>query len=99
MYKKPTPLCACKYTEALLEWTNQQLELENTKLNATIKDIFRRLARVYAHFYSLHFDKILELEIDKEFNTCFKHFIYFINEHKLVDSVELAPLSQIISRI
>lgn len=29
-------------------------------------------------------------------NTCFKHFICFVNEFKLIEASELAPLQEII---
>ena len=32
-------------------------------------------------------------------NTCFKHFIYFVNEFKLIDPVELAPLKDLIDSL
>lgn len=40
---------------------------------------------------------MLSLGIETHLNTCFKHFIYFIDEFKLVDDKELTPLSELIS--
>ena len=34
--------------------------------------------------------------LEYHLNTCFKHFIYFIDEFKLVDEKELAPLAELI---
>ena len=31
-------------------------------------------------------------------NTCFKHFIYFIDKFNLVESKELAPLAELIQK-
>jgi len=61
-----------------------------------IKVIFKRLFRVYAHMYHSHFQHILALGLEYHLNTCFKHFIYFIDEFKLVDERELAPLAELI---
>lgn len=58
-----------------------------------IKTIFKRLFRVYAHIYHTHFQVILALGLEYHLNTCFKHFIFFIDEFKLVEEKELAPLS------
>ena len=45
-----------------------------------IKTIFKRLFRVYAHIYHSHFQMILALGLEYHLNTCFKHFIFFIDE-------------------
>jgi MOB kinase activator 1 len=31
-------------------------------------------------------------------NTCFKHFIFFVDKYNLVDSKELAPLAELIQK-
>jgi len=36
------------------------------------------------------------LEAEPHLNTSFKHFIYFIDEFKLVSDKELAPLAELI---
>jgi len=61
-----------------------------------IKIIFKRLFRVYAHIYHSHFKHIMSLGLESHLNTCFKHFIYFVDEFKLVDSKDLAPLAELI---
>lgn len=58
----------------------------------TVKNIFKRLFRVYAHIYYSHFEKIVELKAEAHLNTCFKHFIYFVLQFDLVEAKELAPL-------
>jgi len=40
--------------------------------------------------------KIEQLDCGAHLNTCFKHFIYFVKEFKLVDDKELAPLKDTI---
>lgn len=63
-----------------------------------IKTIFKRLFRVYAHIYHSHFQVILALGLEYHLNTCFKHFIFFIDEFELVEEKELAPLSELIQQ-
>jgi MOB kinase activator 1 len=61
-----------------------------------VKNIFKRLFRVYAHMYHSHFDKIAALGEEAHLNTSFKHFILFVNEFQLIDKKELAPLEELI---
>merc|ERR1712224_394535 len=61
---------------------------------------YRRLFRVYAHIYYCHFDKICELRAEGHLNTCFKHFVYFVEEFGLIpNKAELAPLQHLIDNI
>ena len=64
---------------------------------AVVKTIFRRLFRVYAHIYHSHFQKIVELGAEAHLNTCFKHFIYFVTEFRLIEDKELRPLTDLIT--
>jgi MOB kinase activator 1 len=41
---------------------------------------------------------ILALGLEYHLNTCFKHFIFFIDEFELVEEKELAPLSELIQQ-
>ena len=66
---------------------------------AIIRNIFKRLFRVYAHIYYSHFHKIVSLGEEAHLNTCFKHFYYFITEFQLVDKRELAPLQELIDNL
>jgi hypothetical protein len=61
--------------------------------------IFKRLFRVYAHIYHSHFQKIVSLGAEAHLNTCFKHFIYFVSEFKLIESKELQPLADLIQTL
>ena len=38
------------------------------------------------------------LQAETHLNTCFKHFIYFIDQFNLVDAKELAPLAELIQQ-
>jgi len=64
-----------------------------------VKTIFKRLFRVYAHIYHSHFQKIVGLGAEAHLNTCFKHFIYFVHEFKLIDPKELEPLKDLIDTL
>ncbi len=63
------------------------------------KTILKRLFRVYGHMYHHHIEKIIQLDAEAHLNTCFKHFVYFVKEFKLVDERELAPLSDTIDHM
>ena len=105
--KKPLKVSAPAYVDYLMTWI--QSILDNEKMfpsrvevpfpkhfQAVVKQIFKRLFRVYAHMYYSHFKKIVALGEEAHLNTCFKHFYYFIAEFKLVDKKELAPLQELI---
>ncbi len=102
-YKKPTKVSAPEYVDLLMGWVEDQLKHEHVcpllpespfpkDFKGRVSKIFKRLFRVYAHVYLSHFSRIVELGAEAHLNTCFKHFIYFINEYKLIDKEELAPL-------
>ncbi len=57
---------------------------------SVIKQIFKRLFRIYAHIYYSHFEKVVALGEEAHLNTCFKHFYYFVTEFKLVDKKEVS---------
>jgi hypothetical protein len=60
-----------------------------------VKNIFKRLFRVYGHMYHSHVESIIALGAEAHLNTCFKHFMYFILEFGLVERKELEPLVEI----
>lgn len=62
----------------------------------TVRTIFKRLFRVYAHIYHSHWDMMVTLGAEAHLNTCFKHFVYFTQAFQLIDSKELAPLEELI---
>jgi len=108
-YKKPTKVSAPEYIDLLLNWVNEQISDpalfpidENAKFPKNfmpkVKDIYKRLFRLYAHIYYSHFDKIDKIGAKAHLNTCFKHFVFFILEFKLVDDKDLAPLKNFIDK-
>merc|ERR1712137_1203089 len=68
-FKKATRLPAPEYIENLMAWVQSALDDENTfpskmgvpfprNFNQVVKQIFKRLFRVYAHVYYQHFDMV-----------------------------------------
>lgn len=93
-----------------MDWIESQLDDETIfpqKLGApfpsnfrdVVKTIFKRLFRVYAHIYHSHFQKIVSLKEEAHLNTCFKHFVLFTWEFRLIDKAELAPLEDLVDSI
>lgn len=108
--KKPIEVSAPKYVEYLMDWIEAQLDDESVfpqKLGApfpsnfkdVVKTIFKRLFRVYAHIYHSHFQKIVNLKEEAHLNTCFKHFVFFTWEFRLINKEELAPLNELVESI
>ena len=105
---KPMKVTASEYIDFLMTWVEHQIHNEKifpsqigvkfpADFEKTIKVIFKRLFRVYAHIYFSHFAHIQLFEAEPHLNTSFKHFIYFVDEFKLIDEKELTPLADLIS--
>jgi MOB kinase activator 1 len=108
--KKPIRVSAPDYIDLLMSWIENQLNNEAIfplqlgspfpkNFHACVKKIFTRMFRVYGHIYHSHFPKIHGLGAEAHLNTCFKHFIYFVYEFKLIDPKELAPLADLIQSL
>lgn len=103
-------MSAAKYSKHLFRWIDKQLkdpsifpvaeEDEFPKhFLSIVKNIFKRLFRIYAHAYLSHGSKIKELDLDAHWNTSFQHFIFFIDEFDLISAKELVPLKPVIDEI
>jgi len=101
---KPMECSAPAYIDYLLQWIQELITDENifptmqgtpfpTKFNSIVKDIVRRLFRVYAHIYYTHINDITEVA---HINTSFKHLFYFGLEFNLIPEKELEPLKLVI---
>eukprot|EP00890_Picochlorum_soloecismus_P006369 jgi/Picsp_1/6733/NSC_04074-R1_cytokinesis-related protein len=108
--KTPVKLSASKYINALFDWVEEQLDDSSLfprglggrfprDFVSVVKNILKRLFRVYAHIYHSHFKQILALEMEPHLNTCFRHFILFVQEFDLVDNKELTPMHELIEKI
>jgi len=109
--KKPIAVSAPKYVDYLMTWVQEQLDNEElfpTQIGVpfpdifpdAVRNIFRRLFRIYAHIYYSHFEKMSELGAEPHLNTCFKHYMYFVYEFNLIPrKEELAPLQELIDKL
>ena len=109
-YKKPTEVSAPEYVELLMAWVEAQINDEQIfplqlgtpfpkDFMSRVKKIFQRLFRVYAHVYLSHVDRVSELGAGAHLNTCFKHFIFFVKEFKLIEEPQLEPLKEHITQL
>eukprot|EP00947_MAST-08B_sp_MAST-8B-sp1_P003097 g3097.t1 len=107
--RTPIRVAAHEYVEFLMEWVDVQTNNQRIfpldgaypleELEATVRQIFKRLFRVLAHCYHSHIRQFDTLGLVAHLNTVFKHFILFILEHDLVPRRELAPMQLVIGRI
>jgi MOB kinase activator 1 len=109
-YRHPTELSAPVYIGLLMDWVNDQLGNEALfpsaigapfprNFESIIKNIMKRLFRVYAHCYHDHLNQFEELDILKHLNTSFKHFLFFTKEFNLIAQDQLEPLKVIITQM
>jgi MOB kinase activator 1 len=107
LFPKATKLSAPQYVHLLMAWIEHQINDERLfptedrnpypqNFCEIIKNIFRRLFRVYAHVYYSHFAKIRELQEESHLNTAFKHFMLFVWEFDLIGREELTPLNDLL---
>jgi len=108
-YKKPTRVAAPVYIDLLLNWVSDQISDPNLfpvdedakfprNFMAQVKQIYKRLFRLYAHIYWQHFAKMKAIGANAHLNTCFKHFIFFILEFNLVSKQAMSPLQKFIDK-
>jgi MOB kinase activator 1 len=108
--KNPIKLSAPDYVEALFDWVEAQLDDPSVfpqrlgapfpkDFNAVVKNILKRLFRVYAHMYHSHFRQVRALELELHLNTCFRHFVLFVVQFDLVEARELAPMKEVIDKM
>mmetsp|Transcript_16897 Transcript_16897/g.43964 ORF Transcript_16897/g.43964 Transcript_16897/m.43964 type:complete len:214 (+) Transcript_16897:113-754(+) len=105
-YKKPTRLSAPEYIELLMDWIEMAINDEAVfppsvdtpfpkNFAAIVKQIFRRMFRVFAHVYYHHFSKLAHIGAEAHVNTCYKHFFIFVKEFDLIPDKELEPLKDL----
>eukprot|EP01130_Rhizamoeba_saxonica_P006125 TRINITY_DN2431_c1_g1_i2.p1 TRINITY_DN2431_c1_g1~~TRINITY_DN2431_c1_g1_i2.p1 ORF type:complete len:206 (-),score=33.19 TRINITY_DN2431_c1_g1_i2:43-660(-) len=107
---RPQPVPAIQYIDNVLNWVKNLLEDEEifpssyedsfpSNFAKIIKNVYKKLFRIYAHIYYSHFEQIMQSGEEAHLNTCFKHFYFFIREFRLVDDREMAPLAELIQNI
>ncbi|KAH6618666.1 Mob1/phocein [Boeremia exigua] len=95
-YKRPTKMPAPEYIEHLMAWVQSNVDNEQMfpsrigvpfpkTFPSLIRNMFKRLYRVYAHIYCHHYPVIIELGLEPHLNTSFKHYVLFIDEHGLAN--------------
>ncbi|KAH7156781.1 Mob1/phocein [Dactylonectria macrodidyma] len=83
-YKRPTKMPAPAYIEQLMAWVQSNIDNEQVlpskigvpfpkSFPALVRQIFKRMYRVYAHIYCHHYPVIRELGLEPHLNTSFKH--------------------------
>ncbi|KAL2193483.1 Mob1/phocein [Corynascus similis CBS 632.67] len=84
-YKRPTKMPAPAYIEQLMSWVQGNIDNEAVlpsrigvpfpkSFPALMRQIFKRMYRVYAHIYCHHYPVIRELGLEPHLNTSFKQY-------------------------
>lgn len=60
-----------------------------------VRNILKRLLRVYAHIYCQHFQSLQSYELNDQFEFSVIHFIYFVDQFKLVSAYDMRPLADL----
>ena len=95
---KPISLSAPEYIDKLMQWVEMQLNDEAIfplqlgtpfpkNFQPIVKNIFKRLFRVYAHIYHSHFQKIVGLGAEAHLNT-YSSLHHVNNQHTHIESFE-----------
>lgn len=98
-YKKPTRMSAPEYVEHLMSWVQSNIDNEAVfpsrigvpfpkTFKPLILQLFKRMYRVYAHIYCHHYGVVRQLGLEPHLNTSFKHYVLFVDEHKLTGGSE-----------
>jgi len=108
--KKPEAKSAPVYIDLLMTWVQRLIDDETifpqkvgvpfpSTFMKTVKSIYRRLFRVFAHIYYSHMEQVEQLGLEAHLNTSLKHFVFFVREFNLIPASELAPLNSFILRL
>ncbi|KAN0112699.1 Mob1/phocein [Hyaloscypha variabilis] len=107
-YKRPTKMPAPTYIEHLMGWVQSNIDNEAVfpsrigvpfpkSFPSMIRQVFKRMYRVYAHIYCHHYPVIRELGLEAHLNTSFKHYVLFIDEHNLASGKDFwGPLGDLV---
>ena len=87
-------MSAPAYIEHLMTWTQSLIDNESIfpsrigapfpkNFQSTIKQLIKRLYRVYAHIYCHHYPVVVHLGLEPHLNTSFKHYVLFVDEFGL----------------
>ncbi|KAH7256713.1 Mob1/phocein [Fusarium tricinctum] len=107
-YKRPTKMPAPAYIEQLMSWVQANIDNEQVlpskigvpfpkSFPALVRQIFKRMYRVYAHIYCHHYPVIRELGLEPHLNTSFKQYVLFVDEHSLASGRDYwGPLGDLV---
>ncbi|MCJ1267859.1 Mitotic exit network component [Lobaria immixta] len=107
-FKRPTKMPAPEYIEHLMAWVQGNIDNESMfpsrigvgfpkTFPVLIRQVFKRLYRVYAHIYCHHYPVIVQLGLEPHLNTSFKHYVLFIDEHNLASGKDFwGPLGDLV---
>ena len=109
-YPKPVEVSAPEYIGRLFDWVEAQLDDESSfpsaigvpfpkNFDLIVKNIMKRLFRIYAHCYYHHLENFTTLGTSAHLNTSFKHFVFFTKEFNLIPNDQLEPLKDLIDSI
>jgi MOB kinase activator 1 len=105
-FKKPTMLPAPQYVTNVFMWAEKLMNNEQifpssedqeypAEFLDVVKNIFKRLFRVYAHCYHHHLVDFRTLEAETTLNAAFRHFALFVKEFDLIPDPELGALREV----
>lgn len=108
--KQPIKCSAPEYVSFLMDWIHVQFEDPSLfpqdqsesypeEFGTVVKNIFKRLFRVYSHIYYSHYKELEKSDAVTYLNASFRRFIFFVKEHGLVGERELKPLSLLIQNL
>ncbi|KAF6825349.1 maintenance of ploidy protein mob1 [Colletotrichum plurivorum] len=110
-YKRPTHMSAPLYIEHLMTWVQNTIDNETLmpsrigqpfpkQFPSLVRQIFKRMYRVYAHVYCHHYAVIRELGLEPHLNTSFKQYVLFVDEHKLASGKDFyGPLNDLAEKM
>ncbi|KAF8420103.1 maintenance of ploidy protein mob1 [Tirmania nivea] len=110
-YKRPTKMTAPDYIEHLMSWVQSNIDNEQVfpsrigvpfpkTFMPLIKQVFKRLYRVYAHIYCHHYPVIGALGLEPHLNTSFKHYVLFVKEFDLCQGKDFwGPLGDLVEQM
>ena len=108
-FKKPTELSAPDYIAHVMQWTESLINDEKIfapdenhfpkDFMATVKKIYQRLFRIYAHIYHHHIDDVKHCQLQETLNQSFRSFMAFVQEYKLIPEDQQTPLKSIINQL
>ncbi|ROT36870.1 Mob1/phocein [Sodiomyces alkalinus F11] len=91
-----TPLSQLSSPTGEPEWVGKRSGFPKNFVDVC-QTIFRQMFRVYAHLYWAHFtDPFYHLNLEKQLNSCFSHFVLTATALDLLKPTELEPMQPLL---